>query len=151
MTQDACLSIAHHLCVYVLIATLVAEAVLLRGSCSAESVRRLARIDLAFGLAAVAVITAGVCRVLWGAKGSAFYTSNPVFWTKMALFAVIGLVSIVPTIRYIVWARELRNRSDALPQPDAWIGVRRLVYVELALLVFIPICAALMARGIGLS
>jgi len=34
-------------------------------------------------------------------KGSAFYFGNPFFNAKMALFVLVGLISIYPTVRFI--------------------------------------------------
>jgi len=90
------------------------------------------------------VLTAGVVRVLAGAKPVDFYVENPVFWLKLATILAIGLLSIVPTARYARW----RNAAAA-PALAELAAVRRLVTTQLALFPLIPVCAALMARGIG--
>ncbi|MGZ9114159.1 MAG: DUF2214 family protein [Brevundimonas sp.] len=48
----------------------------------------------------------GACRVFLHGKGSTFYEANPFFWTKLATFGVIGLISIAPTARFLAWARK---------------------------------------------
>ena len=42
-------------------------------------------------------------------EGSAFYFGNPFFNAKMALFVLVGLVSIYPTVRFIKWRAQMRE------------------------------------------
>jgi putative membrane protein len=72
MTTDAWLAIAHHLAVFGLAAVLAAEWGLVRRGMAAPDIRRLARVDSAYGAVAGAVIIAGVARVIWGAKPAEF-------------------------------------------------------------------------------
>jgi len=87
--------------------------------------------------------------VFFGAKGVDFYAGNPAFWTKLALFLAVGIVSIKPTIAFIRWRRAARDAAG-YSVPDAEVrGARRLVLVELHLLALLPLAAVLMARGLG--
>jgi putative membrane protein len=90
-----------------------------------------------------------VSRVFFGAKGVGFYAGNPVFWTKVALFVAVALVSIKPTIAFARWRRAARDAADYAVPPAAAHSARRLVLVELHLLALLPLAAVLMARGIG--
>jgi putative membrane protein len=150
MSLDANLAIFHHLLAFGLVGLAMAEWAVLRGAVSAESVRFLPKLDLAYGIVAVLLLIVGALRVIYGIKGYAFYTGNPVFWLKIAFFAATGLLSIIPTVAFIRWARALKA-SGALPDPTQWIRTRRLVTLELHLLAVVMIFAAIMARGIGLS
>ena len=58
---------------------------------------------------------------------------------------LVGLLSIVPTLRFIRW-----RRAGGLPDAAAWRNTRGWMQAQLALLVLIPVAAVLMARGIGL-
>ena len=144
MTLDAVLAIGHHLAIFGILAVLVAEWALVRPGVSAATVRRIGRIDSAYGLLAAAVLAVGASRVVWGAKDASFYTGNPVFWAKMNVFLVIGLLSIWPTIRFIRW-----RRSDEPPSDREVRRAQRFVQAQLALFIALPVLAALMARGIG--
>jgi hypothetical protein len=44
-------------------------------------------------------------RVFYAAKGAAFYLQNPAFWAKIAVFALTATLSILPTVKFIVWQR----------------------------------------------
>jgi putative membrane protein len=143
---DFWLATAHHATLLILVSALGAHSVLLRLSPSAEVVQRLARLDLLYGISAVLLLVAGGLRLSFGAKGVAFYTGNPVFWGKMAVFVLIGALSIVPTLRFIRWKRDL---PQGLPEATQWTSTRKIVFTEVHLLFFVAMAAAAMARGIG--
>lgn len=152
MTWDAGLSVLHWWAVFMLITTLVGEKVLLTGAVDDGAVRRLARFDLLYGVAALLVLAAGLSRAAWGAKGWAFYAGNPMFWTKLGLYALMGLLSIPPTLAFRRWRRQLaagQGAGQEAIEPAEVKRVRRWLDLEATMLVLIPVAAALMARGIG--
>ena len=144
MTTDAWLAIAHHVAVFTFLAVLAMEFGLLRPGLSGSDVARLGRIDAAYGATAGVVLVIGVVRIAFGAKDWDFYSSNPLFWLKMASFATVGLLSIGPTRRYIRW-----RRADSAPDDGELRTARKFLHLQLAVFPLIPIFAALMARGIG--
>jgi putative membrane protein len=148
MTLDFLLASGHHIALLLLVAVLGGEALLLRHAPSAEVLKSLGRLDALYGLSAVALLFIGGARLSLGAKGIEFYSGNPVFWLKMALFIVIGLISIFPTIRFFRW-RKAFTATGALPDAAAWASTRKLAMAQLHLLSFVAICAAAMARGLG--
>src|SRR5687768_1422271 len=115
MTTDVWLAIAHHVPVFMLLGVLAAEWALVHPGMQRPDLERLSRVDALYGLAAVAVIIAGVSRLIWGANDADFYTENPVFWLKMASFAAVGLLSIVPTVRYMRWRKALGEDANWTP------------------------------------
>jgi putative membrane protein len=146
MLTDLILAILHHLAVVTLIVLLAIEFALLRPGLAGCDLRLLTKVDAGYGAAAGLVIAIGICRVIWGAKGAAFYLSNPWFWAKMASFAAIGLLSIPPTMALLKWRKMLKQVSKFQP-PDAEImRLRRFVHAEVALLALVVMFAAAMAR-----
>jgi len=148
MWQDAILAYLHFAAIFALVWLLAKEWTLLRGQIDAIDFQRIANADLGFGLAAVAVLVTGALRVFHGAKGAAFYLHNPVFHVKIALFVAVGLVSIAPTLAFLRWRRAWRADAAFRVAPHEVTRVRRLVMVELHLLVLIPLAAVVMARGL---
>lgn len=138
---DLVLAVLHHLAALTLLACLVAQLTLLKAPLCQQSVPTLARIDLGYGLSALAILVIGGLRVSFAAKGWEFYALNAAFWAKMALFAVIGGLSVVPTILFRRWLR-----AGAIPATQL-VLVRRLVTLEVALFALLPVFAAIMARG----
>jgi putative membrane protein len=147
MTLEALLAYAHILAFLTLTVFLASEAALCRIEWLNEAVvRRLARVDLIYGLSAAAVLLTGLARIYWGAKGSGWYWSNPLLHAKLGLFVVIGLISIRPTLMFIRWRRTL-DAGGGLPPPDAVRQARRLVMLQAHLLPLIPLAGVFLARG----
>ena len=147
--QEALLAYAHLLAILTLVVFLASEAALCRPEwLNALTVERLARVDGIYGLASGLVLVTGLARVFMGAKGSGWYWSNPLLWTKLGLFAVIALVSIKPTITFIRWRKQLRA-NGALPTEAEVRATRKLVMVQAHIIPFIPLAAVFLARGFG--
>jgi len=150
MWLDALLAYLHYISIFTLIVFLTAEAVVLRPDMTPEIHHRLARYDAVFGFAALAVLITGLLRVFYGAKGYAFYAHNPVFHVKVGLFILVGLMSIVPTINILRWKKQGKTLPNFVPTPAEIAKTRRWVMIESHLIIFIPLAAVLMARGIGM-
>ena len=150
MALDWLLASLHHLAIFSLAAILAAEVALTGGEVNGRSILRLARIDAWYGAVAALVLAAGVARVFLGAKGAEYYGANWVFWIKMALFAGVGALSVLPTLRIIVWRRAVRLDDRFHPPHDQLAAIRRVLWAEVGLFALIPIAAAGMARGYGL-
>jgi putative membrane protein len=148
---DLLLACLHHLVVFAIVTIPAVELALMRGRVDALRIRNLARLDATYGALAGLILVIGFARVFHGAKGSAFFLQNPVFWTKISFFALAGLVSIVPTVRLIRWKNAARRDTDFVAAPDAVASTRKWLTVELCVFVPIPLLAAAMARGVGLG
>lgn len=138
------LAIAHHLAVFTLVAIFAAEFALLRPGIEGKRLIQLGKIDGAYGGVAGLVVLIGIVRVIFGGAGWEYYAGNWVFWAKMAAFIGVGFLSIPPTIAIIRW-----RKSATAPSDTDVNSVRRFLYAEAALLLFIPAVAAAMARGYG--
>ena len=139
----------HHVAAFGIVAALVAEFALLRNVLSVASARQLRLADLAYGAAAGVVLVVGFFRVFYFDKGAAYYFHSAPFIAKVTLFAIVGLVSIYPTIEFLAWGKDLKQ--GRIPQvPERKLrAIRAIVAWELAGLLGMILCAALMARGIG--
>ncbi|MER9845964.1 DUF2214 family protein [Mesorhizobium sp. M0106] len=148
-TTDLVLAIFHHLLVFSLAGIIGAEFVLIRSDLSAATLKRLVGIDRHYGIIAMLIIVVGIGRVVYGLKGWEFYVYNWMFWEKMAAFAIVGLLSIIPTIRFLSWNREVvANPGFQVPAAEL-TSVRTYVHTEALIFLLIPVFAAAMARGYG--
>ena len=145
----ALLAFAHHLAAFALFAALALELVLIRGVATLASARLLLRADRVYGIAAGAILAIGFARVKWFEKTPDYYLHSATFLAKIALFALIGLISIYPTRTLLGWRKALAE--NRVPTVDA--ATRRrlalVIHVELVLLAALILCAALMAKGVG--
>jgi putative membrane protein len=139
----------HHVAAFALVAALAVELVLIRGELDAATMRRLVRVDAVVGLSAGAVLLVGLARVFWLEKGAAYYFHSWPFIGKLAMFTLVALLSIHPTVTFIKWARELKQGRTPVVDAGAQRKLRRLIHAELGGVVLILLFAAMMARGIG--
>jgi putative membrane protein len=146
---DLLLAILHHLLVFSLAAILAAEALLLMGEVAGSRLGRLAAIDGFYGMNAGLVILVGIARVVFGLKGWEFYVYNWSFWAKMAAFAGVALLSIVPTRRILSWSRKAAGTPDFSAPAAELASVRRFIRAQMIVFTLIPVFAAMMARGYG--
>ncbi len=148
-TTDLLFAIGHHVLVFALAAVLAFEIAVLRHGLTARDIARLSRVDVWYGILAAAILIVGFSRAVFAAKGWAYYSANVFFWAKIATFALVGVLSIRPTVAIIGWRRALKSDPGFLPGVMAIAGLRRYLWAEALLFVPILACAALMARGYG--
>jgi putative membrane protein len=138
----------HHLCAFTLSACLIYEFVVFRQGLGVEEARRIQRVDLWYGISAGLLVAVGLLRVFFFEKGAPFYAANIMFWVKMALFAVVGILSIYPTIRYIKWNPTLAENKPPVILDVEYKNIRLLLSLEIIGLVLILFAAPAMARAI---
>ena len=106
--------------------------------------------DVIYGIAGLAILVTGILRVRYYGQGGDFYTSNPIFWLKVSLYIIIGLISLYPTITYILWAIPLSNNKLPVISENLVKRFQLIITTELIGFAVIPFFATLMSRGIGL-
>lgn len=144
---DLLLSALHFLFVFALVAVLASQSALIRPGMTVCNLQLAANLDRAYGASAVLLLGVGFSRVYWGAKGSCFYLSNPLFWTKIGLFATVAILSIPPTVQLIRWTKQARLQQPFVP-PNERVGrIQLWLRAEWAVLLAIPFLAAAIARG----
>jgi putative membrane protein len=95
-------------------------------------------------------LVVGLLRVFYFEKGAPFYAQNWFFWTKMLGFALVALLSIYPTIRFVSWNRSFaQDQAPVLSDTDV-ARIRLTLRLELFGIALILFSAAMMARGVGM-
>jgi putative membrane protein len=147
--MSAFFAFLHHAAAFTLVAALVIERVLTKNELTLTDARRILEADRVFGIAAGVVLVVGLLRVGFFEKGAAYYWHSAPFIAKLSLFAIVGLLSIYPTVEFLRWRKPLRD--GVLPVvPEAKMQkIRAIIRLELAGVALIIACAAMMARGIG--
>jgi len=141
----------HYLAMIAIAVVLVGQRMLCVPGLAGRQMHLLARLDLLYLGAVVLALGSGVARVIWFGKGAGFYLYNPVFYIKLALFVAMGLLSISPTRQYLRWLRGVGADGRSAAADYEVVRVQRYLVAQLVLFVFIPLMAALMARGIGIQ
>jgi putative membrane protein len=137
----------HHLCAFTLVAAVAIEFTLIRQELTLATARRLQSTDLVLGIAAAALLCIGLLRVFLFEKGADYYFHSHAFLLKFSLFIVVGVLSIIPTLEFLSWRGDIK--AGEVPVMDARTRRRVTIVIhgELAAIVIILLCAAIMARG----
>ncbi len=151
MILNSLMATLHHIGAFALTACLLYEFITFRKGLSVQDARRIQRVDIAFGISAGLVLIIGLLRVFFfEVKGSEFYLQNHLFWTKMGLFLIVGLLSIYPTLYFIKWNPALQNNQAPEIPDKEYKRVRMVMHLELTGILLILVAAPMMARGIGM-
>jgi putative membrane protein len=137
----------HHVAAFTLVAAVAIEFVLLRGELTLWAARRLQAADAILGIAATVLLMVGLSRVFWFEKGPAYYFHSHAFLTKFALFIIVALLSIVPTLEFLSWRQATKAGQVPAVAASKLKRVRMILHIELAAIVLILLCAAIMAKG----
>jgi putative membrane protein len=145
MITDLLIRYFHFLGIFVVFAAVLGQHLLLRGTVPRSIIAKAQRFDIAYAIAVVIVLGTGLLQWFSGAKPAVFYSSNPVFHTKLTLFLVIGLVSIYPSV--FMGKQKKGDPAELVAIPK---GLVHSIRLELLLLVVMPLLAVIMAKGLGI-
>jgi|SRR6516164_5147825 putative membrane protein len=137
----------HHVAAFTLVSALAVEFVLAGQELSLASARRLVITDAVLGGSAAILLVIGLLRVFFFEKGASYYFHSHAFMTKLSVFIAVALISIVPTLEFLSWRKELRVGQIPSPSASKLRFIRKIIHGELAAVVIILLCAAIMARG----
>jgi putative membrane protein len=149
MVLAALFAFLHHVSAFMLFAALMLELVLLRGALTVESARKILLADMIYGISAGVILVVGLGRVFHFEKGAYYYFHNWAFHTKLTLFVLVALLSIIPTRELLRWRPTLKAGQVPEITPEKIKRMRAIIHVELTGVVLIMLMAALMARGVG--
>jgi putative membrane protein len=150
MVISALFAFLHFVAVFGVVSTVFLEWQTMSRAPSLAEAKRIQICDRWYGIFAAAVLIVGFLRVFYFEKGYAFYAASPFFHAKLALFILVGLLSIYPTVRFIKWRRQTREGSAPTVSAREYKRIMVALRAEMLLLLGVALCASLMARGVGL-
>lgn len=145
MTELILIRYIHFTGIMIVVAMVIAELVLVRSVLQRATIRKIWMLDNIYGLFSLIVVGAGLYLWLGIGKTASFYSTNPVFHTKIGLFIVVGILSIWPTVFYFK-----QRKGDQCEQVEVPRYMKRIIIAELTILGIIPLLGTLMAQGVGL-
>lgn len=147
--MTALFAFLHHMAAFALVASLAIEFALIRDELTLAGARKLQLADRVYGASAGAVLVIGLLRVIYFEKGATYYFHSVPFIAKLSLFVIVGLLSIYPTVEFLSWKKAMKQGQVPIVGARKIKLIRRIIHWELAGIVFIILCAALMARSVG--
>ncbi len=148
--NSALVAYVHYLSIILCCLALLYERLNLRIQPNRQEAIYMIIADVIYGLAGISLLVSGILRVRYFGQGSEFYTHNPIFWIKVIVYVAVGLLSLYPTITYILWAIPLSKNQTPDVNENLVSRLRLILNVEILGFAVIPIFATFMARGIGL-
>jgi len=141
----------HHLCAFTLVGALAAEFILI-GQVQGEALslgvaKRLTITDAVLGVAAGLLFVVGLLRVFFFEKGAEYYFHSHAFMTKLSVFIAVSVLSVAPTLEFMSWRKALKAGQAPVVEPKKLRFIKMIIHGELAAVVIILLCAAIMARG----
>ena len=151
LLKSASVAYIHYLSFMICFGALLFERISVKTDPNRKEAISMVVADVIYGIAGIALLVSGIYRVIKFGQGSEFYTQNPIFWTKIVTFALVGSLSLYPTVTYVLWAIPLSKGE--LPNVTINLVSRLKLIINIELLGFdsIPFLATLMSRGVGLS
>lgn len=118
---------------------------------SMQDLQALNKVYLVTGIALIAAAGAGCVLWLAGGKPAEFYSNNPVFHTKLGLFALLLAVIAYTGLKFRQLQKQITvTAADALETTIVVSdSIRRIQKTSIPLIIVIPALAWMMARGIG--
>jgi len=150
VAKSALVAYVHYLGIILCFGALMFERIILKINLSKNETISILIADVIYGIAGLAILITGILRVKYYGQGGEFYTGNPIFWFKISLYIVIGLISLYPTTTYILWAIPLSKNKLPVISENLIKRFKLIILTELVGFAIIPFFATLMSRGIGL-
>ena len=150
VSMSALVAYVHYLGIILCCGALIFERIILKINLSKNETISIIIADVIYGVAGLAILITGILRVKYYGQGGEFYTTNPIFWFKVSLYILIGLISLYPTTTYILWAIPLSKNKLPVISEDLVRRFKLIIMTELVGFAVIPFFATLMSRGIGL-
>ena len=134
----------HFISILTVVSCLVSQYLLIEGELPRKTIKRLWRIDNVYGAGAILAVFAGLVLWFWIGKPAEYYSQNWILLLKVGLFALVGVVSVVPTLFF----RRSRKGEDAesVRVPSY---IKTIIKIELIIVFVLPLLASLMANGKG--
>ena len=86
-------------------------------------------------------------RVFYFEKGADYYFHSHAFLTKLSIFIAVALLSIIPSVEFLSWRKDVRKGQVPAVTEQKLRFLRKVIHGELIAVVIILLCAAIMARG----
>ena len=151
VSSSAFVAYVHYLGIVLCFGALIYERIILKQKLTKKETISIIIADVIYGSAGLAILITGILRVKYYGQGGEFYIGNPIFWVKISLFIIVGLISLYPTITYILWAIPLSKNQLPVISENLVKRFKLIITTELFGFAVIPFFATLMSRGIGLT
>jgi len=128
---------------------LISEYLLLKTNQSDKQIRMLVYSSVIHLVSLGLLLITGFLRWFVYGKGALYYSKNPVFHTKLTLYAVILVFAIIQSVKLLKW--NMQRKENKLQTFNA-ASVKKMfafLRIEILLVIIIPLLAVIVLRGAG--
>ncbi len=111
--------------------------------------RRIQKADIIYGVSAGSVLVFGYLRLFYFEKGSDYYFGDSFYYLKLYTFALVGIISIYPTVRFWKWRKTTKAGNPPVIEEKEFVITRWILRVEVIGLLIMILAASMMAKGVG--
>jgi putative membrane protein len=134
----------HLIAIFLVVASVFAEFILVKPVLKIEVIRYISLIDAVYGISSILVVGLGLYLWFGVGKGENFYGAFNWIYIKVAVFSLVGILSLVPTIFFF---KNRKGDPDQLIELPKYI--KPIIIAELILLFLMPFLATAMSSGIS--
>lgn len=142
MLETTLVRLFHFLGIFLVISSVVLELFLVKKQLSRKEINKLNKVDGLYGLGSIIIVGTGLLLWLVVGKDSSYYSSGWLIYAKLITFSVVGALSIIPTVWF--FKHKKGNQEEIVLVPDR---VKKIIVIELLLLLLMPVFATFMAGG----
>ncbi len=145
--MDILIPYLHIIGIMILTGSLMAMYILVTSGLSKTRIELISNMNVLYWVVLAVILITGLIRWFMIGKHASFYNDNPLFHTKLTLFAIIAILAVFSSIRIGKWKSltnmgRLADISDRESDKFLW-----LLRIQFLLIAIIPFLAIMVADG----
>jgi len=146
---SAIIAFMHFIAAFGVVCSVLFEWVTFSKNPSLSDAERIQKAEIVYGISAGLVLIFGFLRMFFFEKGGEYYLENQFYYLKLYTFAVVGIVSIYPTIRFYKWRKITKADKKPMIENAEFKIIKWILRIEVVGLLIMVFAASMMAKGIG--
>ncbi len=110
---------------------------------------KIQKADIVYGISAGLVLVFGYLRLFYFEKGSDNYFGEFFYYLKLYIFALVGIISIYPTIHFRKWRKAIQAGHPPTINEKEFVIIQWILRAEITGLLIMILAASMMAKGAG--
>lgn len=144
------LALFHHLLSYTVFGAVIALHLMLAPNLNFAQAKRVKVLNKILCIGVFLLLAIGIFRVIGPEKGMQYYAKNWLFHAKFGLYVLLIALIAFHTILMSRWSSALSAGNAPTISNSDCKKMLMSMRLELLVMVFIMVCATLMARGVGM-
>jgi len=149
MIYSSIIASLHFIAAFDVVLSVTYEWVTFGRSLTLLDAKRIQQAEIIYGISAGIVLVFGFLRLFFFEKGSDYYFENSFYYLKLYTFALVGIISIYPTVRFWKWRKITKVGLSPIIEEKEFMIIRWILRMEVIGLLVMILAASMMAKGVG--